>query len=133
MSYMCMTSKQQDKTLIIIFLLSGGAGNTNHIPRCLTYTHVLPSCANVLDVFATYCAFTLGLSLGICLFNFRKSRHFCRAAAGGNKWEVAGHLEEFVRLCFNTEPKRVSFQAVLRRGVPTPCRSLMGLLCLFVL
>lgn len=130
---MCMTSKQQDKMLIIIFLLSGGAGNTNHISRRLTYTHVLSSCTNVLGVFATYCAITLDPSLGICPFNFRKSRHCCHAAAGGNKWEVAGHLEEFGRLGFDIKPKRVSFQAILRRGVPTPCRALMELLCLFVL
>lgn len=100
-----MTSKQQDKVLIIILLLSGGAGNTNHIPRCLTYTHVLSSCANVLDVFATYCAIALEVSLGVCWFNFRKSRHFCHAAGGGNKWEVAGHLEEFGACVSTLRPK----------------------------
>lgn len=75
---------------IIIFLLSGGIGNTNHIPGCLIHIHKFE------------------LSLDICLFNFRKFRYFCCAAAGGNNWEVTEYLEEFGHLCFDSEPRKVS-------------------------
>lgn len=85
-----MTCKQQGKMWIIILLLSGGIGNTNHIPGCLIHIH------------------RFELSLGIRLFNFRKSRYFCCAAAEGNQWEVTEHLEEFGHLCFDSEPEKVS-------------------------
>lgn len=71
---------------IIIFLLSGGIGNTNHISGCLIHIH----------------------RFKLRLFNFRKSRYFCCAAAEGNKWEITEHLEEFGHLCFDSEPKKVS-------------------------
>lgn len=79
---MSMTCKQQGEMWIIVFLI----GNTNLIPGCLIHIH------------------RFELSLDICLFNCRKSRSFCCAAAEGSKWEVTEHLEDFGHLCWDSEP-----------------------------
>jgi len=58
---MRVTSKQQEKMLIVVFLLSGGAEIRSHIHRCLTCTHVLSllcKCAGCVCNLLCYCTST---------------------------------------------------------------------------